>query len=185
MEVFFIMNNGLINTQGTHIQIAKKLFYIILIIIILVSGTIFYFVNKTKNEKFANLAYDFKSIKVLSKDGNNQWTMQTLSDYYLANVPSVDNIEVEKKVATDFDYILSRKSLDEYNKFSDTSFTESYLLDNVGENWQDSEEYKFIMTKVASETLSAKEYARFIWYNKNKVAITDNYKLHASEQVEE
>ncbi|HEM2749404.1 TPA: hypothetical protein U0579_000592 [Streptococcus suis] len=176
------MNNGLINTQGTHIQIAKKLFYIIIFMLILVSGAIFYFINKTSNDKFASLAYDFKSIKVLSKDGNNQWTMQTLSDYYIANVSSIDNIEVEKKVAADFENILSKKALDEYNRFVDTTFTESYLVDNVGENWKDSEEFKFLMTKVASETLSAKEYARFIWYNKNKIAITDSYKSHASKQ---
>lgn len=179
------MNNSFISTKGTHIQIAKKLFYIILIIVILLSGITFYFVNKSRSDKFASLAYDFKSIKIISKDSNNQWTMQTLSDYYLASVPSVDNVEVEKGVAEDFDYILSKKSLDEYNNFSDPSFAETYLVTNVGENWKDTEEYQFFVTKVASETLSAKEYAKFIWYSKNKIAITDNYKLHASEQSNE
>lgn len=169
------------STQGTHIQISKRLFYVVLIGLLVISGLAFYFVNDQNNKKFDALAYDFKDIKILSKSGEN-WSMQSLSDYFVGTIPSKDNITVEKQVVSDFQKILSPKAIADYSQFSDNDFTKTYLETYAGENWVETGEYQFLKSKIPSEELAAKELARYVWFNKNKVAIVDNYVFHAQKQ---
>ncbi|MFT8355833.1 MAG: hypothetical protein ABF780_03350 [Bifidobacterium aquikefiri] len=44
------------------------------------------------------------------------------------------------------------------------------------------ENYEFIKSKIASEALAKKEFAKSIWFEKNKIAISDDYKAIAQEQ---
>lgn len=167
--------------KGEYITISKKFLGILLVILLLIGGGTYYFLTNQQKTKEASLAYDFANIKVISQNDKKEWSMINVSDYFMTQVPSQDNVKIEKQLIKDFSKILSKNAIDDYQQFSERKFVIEYLETHASD-WQENAKYKTIKEKFTSETTAKKEFAKSIWFEKNRGAILDDYKRLADEQ---